>query len=40
MAAGNRVIPLDIGIGINTGTCIVGNMGSDLRFDYSVLGDA
>jgi adenylate cyclase len=30
---------LDVGIGINTGACVVGNMGSDLRFDYSVLGD-
>ncbi|GAB5483518.1 MAG: CHASE2 domain-containing protein [Parasphingorhabdus sp.] len=29
-----------MGIGINTGTCVVGNMGSDRRFDYSVLGDA
>ena len=29
----------DVGIGINTGACVVGNMGSDLRFDYSVLGD-
>jgi adenylate cyclase len=37
--SGQRFIPLKVGVGINTGRCVVGNMGSDLRFNYSVLGD-
>jgi len=37
---GSPFIPLKVGVGLNTGTCVVGNMGSDLRFDYSVLGDS
>jgi len=37
---GHSYIPLNVGVGLNTGICVVGNMGSDLRFDYSVLGDS
>jgi adenylate cyclase len=32
--------PLHIGIGLNTGDCVVGNMGSDERFSYTAMGDA
>ena len=32
--------PVAIGLGLNTGDAIVGNMGSDTRFDYSAIGDA
>ena len=33
-------LPINIGIGLNTGDVVVGNMGSNQRFDYSCLGDA
>jgi len=31
--------PVDIGIGVNTGYAVVGNMGADMRFDYTAIGD-
>jgi adenylate cyclase len=37
---GRPFIPLNVGIGLNTGIGVVGNMGSDLKFNYSVLGDS
>ena len=39
-AGGTRFVPIKIGIGINTGRCTVGKMGSDLRFQYTVMGDS
>jgi adenylate cyclase len=39
-AEGRGFIPIHIGIGLNTGECVVGNMGSDERFAYTAMGDA
>ncbi len=38
-AAGRTLPQIQIGTGLNTGPCVVGNMGSTLRVDYTVLGD-
>lgn len=38
-ASGKRFIPINIGMGLNTGPCVVGNMGSTQKFNYSTLGD-
>jgi adenylate cyclase len=38
-ARGRPVKPVQLGIGLNTGVCCVGNLGSETRFDYSVIGD-
>jgi adenylate cyclase len=38
-AEGRAFREVRAGIGLNTGECVVGNLGSDQRFDYSVLGD-
>ncbi len=41
LAQGERLnVRLEAGIGINTGDCIVGNLGSEMHFNYSVIGDA
>jgi adenylate cyclase len=36
---GEGIPPFGMGLGINTDTVVVGNMGSDQRFDYTCLGD-
>ena len=38
-AKGRNFKPVRLGIGLNTGICCVGNLGSETRFDYSVIGD-
>jgi adenylate cyclase len=38
-AKGRPYKPVRLGIGLNTGMCCVGNLGSETRFDYSVIGD-
>jgi adenylate cyclase len=38
-ARGMPFTPIEMGIGINSGPCFVGNLGSEQRFSYSVLGD-
>jgi adenylate cyclase len=38
-AKGRPFKPVRLGIGLNTGVCCVGNLGSETRFDYSVIGD-
>ena len=40
MPPGSAQIEIRIGVGVNSGRCVVGNIGSSQRFDYSVLGDA
>lgn len=39
-AEGRQHIPVNIGVGLNTGHASVGNFGSSQRFTYSCLGDA
>lgn len=38
--AGRGLAPLELGVGLNTGLAVVGNMGSSIRFSYTAMGDA
>ncbi len=38
-ARGHNACDIGISVGLNTGPCSVGNMGTEYRFDYSVIGD-
>jgi adenylate cyclase len=40
MSRGENHAPIRIGIGLNTGECVVGNVGSPEHLNYSILGDA
>lgn len=37
---GDFFTPVRLGAGLNSGICCVGNLGSEKRFDYSVIGDS
>jgi adenylate cyclase len=39
IAQGDFFTPVRLGAGLNSGICCVGNLGSEQRFDYSVIGD-
>lgn len=39
-AKGQTPIDLAVGVGVNSGLCVVGNMGTATRFDYTAIGDA
>ncbi len=39
MSAKNGVEPIEIGIGLNTGIAVAGEMGSTQRSDYTIIGD-
>mgnify|MGYP006275236171 CR=1 FL=1 len=39
-AAGRAPVALRVGVGLNTGVCVAGNLGSEEQFNYSVLGDS